>query len=720
LRHSVVDVQPLAWPLVRLAEVVDWLGQRETGGTAPRRGRIPTPLPVLAQADDETFARWLAGLAWPWALEVEPVYASYGEMGQVVRRLGPLLVRLPEPDNAGEPRFLVTLRRRGWWLMVLGPDGVLHRVAPEVVREAWGAAVEAPHLAALAQCLERAGVPAARQTRARRALLEAELASTRLGGCWRVRFSPSASLWSQARHARIPGALGSLLAGYSGHLALTLLAWWLLSQSTLTGALAWGWLGGWIALLGTAVALQGLATIAQNQISIGLGSIFKQRLLYGALHLTPEDIRHQGAGHFLSQVMESEAVELLALGGGWLTVLALVQLSVAAGIVTLGAVGWPHALLLLGWILGALALGWGHWHRSQTWMTTYREMTQTLVEQMVGHRTRLAQEDRAHWHDDDDQQLERYMRQSTQVDRLSIALTALIPRGWSVVGLGMICYGMLVRPSGVAPVAISLGGLLLALQALTRLVNGTQSLVGALLAWQQVGPLWQAARRGRDPAVPAGDMLAASAPPAETGQPVLTARELSFRYRPQGHEVLRECNLQIRRGERLLLEGPSGGGKSTLAALLAGARTPASGILLLWGYDQPTLGAAAWRQRVVVVPQFHENHVLSATLAFNLLMGRGWPPQPADLAAAEAVCRALGLGDVLDRMPSGMQQMVGEHGWQLSHGERSRLYIARALLQHADLLILDESFGALDPENLQRTLRYVLQRAPTLLVIAHP
>ena len=71
-------------------------------------------------------------------------------------------------------------------------------------------------------------------------------------------------------------------------------------------------------------------------------------------------------------------------------------------------------------------------------------------------------------------------------------------------------------------------------------------------------------------------------------------------------------------------------------------------------------------------------------------------------------------------MPAGFQQMVGESGWQLSHGERSRLYIARALLQRADLIILDESFAALDPENLQRALQCVLRRAPTVLVIAHP
>jgi ABC-type multidrug transport system fused ATPase/permease subunit len=71
-------------------------------------------------------------------------------------------------------------------------------------------------------------------------------------------------------------------------------------------------------------------------------------------------------------------------------------------------------------------------------------------------------------------------------------------------------------------------------------------------------------------------------------------------------------------------------------------------------------------------------------------------------------------------MPAGMLQLVGETGWQLSHGERSRLYIARALLQNAALVVLDESFAALDPETLGQALRCVLDRASTVLVIAHP
>ena len=71
-------------------------------------------------------------------------------------------------------------------------------------------------------------------------------------------------------------------------------------------------------------------------------------------------------------------------------------------------------------------------------------------------------------------------------------------------------------------------------------------------------------------------------------------------------------------------------------------------------------------------------------------------------------------------MPAGLWQIVGETGWQLSHGERSRLYVARALLQDADVVVLDESFAALDPETLRQALPCVMERAKTLVMIAHP
>jgi ATP-binding cassette subfamily B protein len=120
------------------------------------------------------------------------------------------------------------------------------------------------------------------------------------------------------------------------------------------------------------------------------------------------------------------------------------------------------------------------------------------------------------------------------------------------------------------------------------------------------------------------------------------------------------------------------------------------------------------------VPQFHENHVMLSTVAFNVLMGGEWPPAVDDFNRAETILRDLGLGGTLDRMPSGILQTVGETGWQLSHGERSRLFLARALLQNPDVLILDESFAQLDPDTLRLALDTVVSRARSVVLIAHP
>jgi ATP-binding cassette subfamily B protein len=202
-------------------------------------------------------------------------------------------------------------------------------------------------------------------------------------------------------------------------------------------------------------------------------------------------------------------------------------------------------------------------------------------------------------------------------------------------------------------------------------------------------------------------------------QPLLSAQKLTFSHERRGAQTLRGIDLEVRCGDRLLLEGPSGAGKSTLAALLSGLRAPASGLLLLRGLDRATVGPEEWRRHVVAAPQFHENHVLTGSFAYNLLLGRKWPTG-RDRADATEVCEALGLGELLARMPAGLEQTLGETGWQLSHGERSRLFIARALLQDPAMVVLDESFAALDPETLSQALRCVLARAPTALVIAHP
>jgi len=387
-------------------------------------------------------------------------------------------------------------------------------------------------------------------------------------------------------------------------------------------------------------------------------------------------------------------------------------------------------------VLIALGLGWEFWRNYDAYVAAYRTLTNHLVERMVGYRTRIAQADAARWHDEEDVELADYLQLAERQARLDNWLAAL-PRAWMIAGIASIAGAFVAQTLSPTHIAISLGGVLLATQALTAIIANIHSFVALVQSWKQIKPLFDAARRSTDLGYMIFDLGLKHSPPqpkidapnpkaeipsqqSRIEAPLVTLRDVSFRYRDRARLALNAVTLALTDGDRVLIEGPSGGGKSTLAAVLAGLRVPESGLLLLRGYDRASVGLDTWRQRVVVAPQFHENHVFTGTFGFNLLMGRRWPPTPEDLIHAHTICDELGLGDLLARMPSGMQQMVGDSGWQLSHGERSRLYIARALLQRSDLIILDESFAALDPENLARALTCVLNRAPALAVIAHP
>jgi ATP-binding cassette subfamily B protein len=301
---------------------------------------------------------------------------------------------------------------------------------------------------------------------------------------------------------------------------------------------------------------------------------------------------------------------------------------------------------------------------------------------------------------------------------------AIVPRGWMILSLLLLVRQFFSAAATPAGLAVTFGGMLLALGALKKLTASLASLGSAAIAWEQVKTLFDAASRQESNGALEFTLQRTAEEPDESipkqGVTLLEMRDLVFAHQGRTQKVLDGCSLNIAHGDRILLEGPSGGGKSTLVSLLTGLREPDSGLIMFRGLDWQTLGLKTWRRGVAAAPQFHENHILTGTLAFNLLMGRRWPAQPEDVELAGKVCRELGLGSLLDRMPAGLFQQVGETGWQLSYGERSRVFLARALLQGADVVILDESFGALDPETLHQAMDCVRSRAETLVVTAHP
>ena len=690
----------ITWPANRGAEALDALARRS--GLRPKVGGISTPAAV--DPDPTRLGRWIEASAAALGLDAEPAEVRYADVERFLGSAAPALLRLSNGS-------MLALLASG---TVLTPDFREQRIGVATVRAELCGAVEAPLTDELNGLLESVGIRQGRWARVRATMLRQRLAGKLVAHAWLLRMEPGSNFFLSLRLSKIPQRLLLLTGTHLLQYALWLVAWGIVGAGALSGRLDGTLLWGWVLLLVTLIPLRGLITWLQGLVAITGGGLLKERLLAGALRLLPEEVRIEGAGQLLGRVLESEALEALALSGGFLALVAVVEFVLAGVVLAAGAGGPWQVLVLLLWIALTALFGVRYFREQKQWTASRLGMTLTLVESMTGHRTRLAQEPREQWHLAEDQQLEGYQAISRAADRQAAMLTAAIPRGWLIVGTAALAPAFL---AGSTPASMALGvaGLLLAYSAFRRLAGGLWSLTEAAIAAQQAAPLFQAAAR---PEASGSPVLALdTTSPHDT---FIEASDITFRYRTMGEPVLYHCSLRIGPGDRILLEGPSGGGKSTFASILSGMLRPQSGLLLARGLDRQTLGGKAWRRSVAAAPQFHENHVLTGTFAFNLLMGReGWITQK-DHAEAQAVCEELGLGPLLEKMPAGMLQMIGETGWQLSHGERSRLYIARALMQDADVLIFDESFAALDPENVRRALECVLRRARSVLVIAHP
>lgn len=673
--------------------------------------------PDIGRENVDDLRVWLDRAAEALGIDVEVVSVGYGDLDQVLVRAGPAIIGVSKESE--DFRFLAILKGKGSNAFLIGPDLQLHRVAAHRIRQTRFRTFEARTDRIIDDILSATGARIKLNERSRCAWRAQLDPNFRLQNFWLLR-PPPAHFFRQLIHERVPGGLGLLLVLQIGLAGLTAAGWLIIGKGSLNGYVDWGWLIAWVLLLLSQVPVNLFSIYFQGAISLQVAKIFKQLLLYGAQRLNIDDLRQEGSGRLLGRVIESQAMESLAIQGGFQILSILVQSVVAPIVLSQGAAPRFHVILFAAvWTL-TVVMGVLYYFNRLRWSETRLGMTGDLVERMVGHRTRIAQQSPEQWHRGEDQGLHRYLELSAGMDRTRVVVAGFIPRAWLVVALAGLAPAFAAGGSSPLAMATSVAGILVAQAVMLQLGSTLASLSGATVAWHQVRPIFSAARLHQGGAAAGASFSSRSYRAKGLGDVVLEGSDLVYRYRGRPTPALTNCNLSIRVGDRILLEGPSGGGKTTLANVLAGLRRAESGLLLLNGLDFATLGSAAWRQRVVSVPQFHENHVFTGSLAFNLLMGKRWPPLPTDLEEATARCEELGLADLLARMPSGLNETVGETGWQLSHGEKSRLYIARALLQGADVLILDESFAALDPENLRKSMRCVLQRAPTLIVIAHP
>lgn len=704
---SLVDA---LWPLDQLGHGIEELARR--AGLRPRAlqgdGHLAGP-----GSDAKQVGSWLDWAGARLGLEFEGVTFSANGFADAIGAACPAVLQVRLGEKRG---FLLLLRARRGRVVLIAPDLATRSVSGAELRAGACAAVEAPLVREIDKLLVAAKLPEGRRARVRDAMVRERLATQRVAECWILRRPATGEFRRQIAGSGLARRLALVIALFALVYGLELASWGLLGNAALNGTFDQGWLAAWFLLLLSMLPLRLAARWFESTFALDLGALFKKRLIAGALRMDIESVRRQGVGQLLARVMESQALESLSLNGGLAVIVAFVELALAGWVLATGAGGAVHLALMLGWLALILALGWRYARRLRAWSQTRLAMTNDLVEQMVGHRTRLAQALPGRREDEEDRATTDYLHASRAMDHAMVPIAASAAGGWMLLALAGLTPAFVSGASSTG-LAIALGGMVLAGRAFGGISGGLAALARAGIAWGQVAPLFHAARADVDRGafVP----TAAAAPAASRGAKLVDASEIVFRYRREGEPVLRRLDLAIRHGERILVQGASGGGKSTLASLLVGLRRPESGLLLLNGLDRPTLGAG-WHRMATEAPQFHENHLFAGTLGFNLLMGRNWPADEDDLKEARALCETLGLGDLLDRMPSGMMQQVGETGWQLSHGERSRVFLARALLQNADLTILDESFAALDPETLETCLEGAFKRAKTLVVIAHP
>ena len=189
---------------------------------------------------------------------------------------------------------------------------------------------------------------------------------------------------------------------------------------------------------------------------------------------------------------------------------------------------------------------------------------------------------------------------------------------------------------------------------------------------------------------------------------------IEFAYR-ESEKVLEDFNLHIKGGQTVALVGVSGAGKSTVSKLLFRFYDPTQGVISIDGTDIKEINLPSLRQAIAVVPQ--DCVLFNDSLRENIRYGR---PAATDSDIEQAV-QAAHLADFVERLPDGLDTLVGERGLKISGGERQRVAIARAVLKQAHILIFDEATSSLDSHSEQAVLRAfkALAGRQTTLVIAH-
>ncbi len=352
--------------------------------------------------------------------------------------------------------------------------------------------------------------------------------------------------------------------------------------------------------------------------------------------------------------------------------------------------------------------------RLRTHNERFRHEVETLSSR-VTEMTRLIPVTRAHGLEGKalrrmDGTLNRLLTSGMRLDLVNGRFGSLAWVVLNVVGVSVLAGAALISYYDVW--GVTAGDVVMLSAFLTTLTNSTTTLAG----------LAPVITKGLESVRSVGEVLQAPELEDNEGKAELTGLRGAITFEGVGHAydtggrpAVRDFTLDVAPGETIALVGASGAGKSTVLNLVIGFIRPTSGRLLLDGTDMNGLDLRTYRRFLSVVPQ--ESVLFDGTVRENVAYGM----DDADEETVRSALRDANALEFVDRLPQGLDTLVGERGARLSGGQRQRLAIARALIRDPRVLVLDEATSALDTRSealVQEALARLL-RGRTTFVVAH-
>lgn len=468
-----------------------------------------------------------------------------------------------------------------------------------------------------------------------------------------------------------------------------------------------------IALGGIAVfdaLMQFLRTYAlghtTSRIDVELGS----RLFDHLLRLPLAYFGARPTGQTVARVRELETIRSFLTGQGLssaidlaFAVIFVAVLFVYSSTLTLIALMSLPVYVLIAAVIRPMLL-----ERINERFNTGAASQQFLVESVFGIETLKAAAVEPMLRNEWEERLAAYVKASFQALLLSSAGQNAIGLVNKLTTVAVLFFGAKAVIDG----EISLGGLIAFNMILTQ---ATSPILRLSQFWQEFQQIKVSVERLGDilDTPPEAQRLAQANLPRASG--TIKVTNLSFRYRADTTEVLRDISLEIPAGQVVGFYGPSGSGKSTLTKLIQRLYRPERGQILVDGIDVGQVDVAWLRQQIGVVLQ--ENTLFNRTVHDNIALANPGMHRAQVIATA----KLSGADEFVAKLPLGYDTLIEERGANLSGGQRQRIALARALATSPSILILDEATSALDleSERLIRNNMRQIARGRTVIIIAH-